>query len=80
MGSSPFFLLRYCVRKSDELPVSVMPSERPLESAGLSFVQAPGEAAFYGPKIDVQVADELGRQSTLSTIQIDFHQPGQFGP
>ena len=37
-----------------------------------------GEAAFYGPKIDVQVADSAGRESTLSTVQVDFHQPERF--
>jgi threonyl-tRNA synthetase len=46
--------------------------------AGSSFVEAPGEAAFYGPKIDVQVSDPLGREWTISTIQVDFHQPAQF--
>ncbi|TNC29586.1 threonine--tRNA ligase [Amycolatopsis alkalitolerans] len=38
-----------------------------------------GEAAFYGPKIDVQIIDSAGRESTLSTVQIDFHQPERFG-
>ncbi|SDM43832.1 threonine--tRNA ligase [Allokutzneria albata] len=38
-----------------------------------------GEAAFYGPKIDVQIADAAGRESTLSTVQVDFHQPRRFG-
>ncbi|MBC9728931.1 threonine--tRNA ligase [Streptomyces sp. TRM68367] len=37
-----------------------------------------GEAAFYGPKIDVQITDPAGRESTLSTVQIDFHQPERF--
>ncbi|HEY1488551.1 MAG TPA: threonine--tRNA ligase [Micromonosporaceae bacterium] len=46
--------------------------------AGSNFVEAPGEAAFYGPKIDVQILDPLGRESTISTIQVDFHQPAQF--
>ncbi len=36
------------------------------------------EAAFYGPKIDVQIADSLGRESTLSTVQIDLYQPSRF--
>jgi threonyl-tRNA synthetase len=45
---------------------------------GVSYVDAPGEAAFYGPKIDVQIVDPAGRQSTLATIQVDFHQPAQF--
>ena len=38
-----------------------------------------GEAAFYGPKIDVQVADAAEREATLSTVQVDFYQPDQFG-
>ncbi|GAA1631705.1 threonine--tRNA ligase [Actinoplanes couchii] len=37
-----------------------------------------GEAAFYGPKIDVQVLDPSGREWTLATVQIDYHQPEQF--
>ncbi len=45
---------------------------------GLPFEEAEGEAAFYGPKIDVQVKDVLGREETLSTIQLDFHLPNQF--
>jgi len=45
---------------------------------GRDFVEAPGEAAFYGPKIDIQLRDPAGRESTLSTIQVDFHQPAQF--
>jgi threonyl-tRNA synthetase len=50
-----------------------------LDDAGLPYSVAEGEAAFYGPKIDVQVADPVGRESTQSTIQVDFHQPEQFG-
>jgi len=49
-----------------------------LASAGIDFVAAPGEAAFYGPKIDVQVADSAGREWTLATVQIDHHQPAAF--
>ncbi|MDQ0773649.1 threonyl-tRNA synthetase [Streptomyces aurantiacus] len=50
-----------------------------LDHSGLPYEAAEGEAAFYGPKIDVQVADSAGRESTLSTVQIDFHQPERFG-
>src|SRR3954469_2054072 len=46
---------------------------------GLPYDAVEGEAAFYGPKIDVQIVDSAGRESTLSTVQIDFHQPEQFG-
>ncbi len=45
----------------------------------LPYDAVEGEAAFYGPKIDVQIADGAGRESTLSTVQVDFHQPAQFG-
>jgi threonyl-tRNA synthetase len=50
-----------------------------LTEAGLEYEAVEGEAAFYGPKIDVQVVDSAGRESTLSTVQVDFHQPEQFG-
>ncbi|MEU0004123.1 threonine--tRNA ligase [Streptomyces sp. NPDC006314] len=49
-----------------------------LDGAGVAYEEAEGEAAFYGPKIDVQIADPAGRESTLSTVQIDFHQPARF--
>ncbi|KAF2775352.1 threonyl-tRNA synthetase [Streptomyces sp. OM5714] len=49
-----------------------------LDRSGLPYESAEGEAAFYGPKIDVQVNDGAGRESTLSTVQVDFHQPEQF--
>ncbi|WP_317633484.1 threonine--tRNA ligase [Streptomyces sp. HUAS TT20] len=49
-----------------------------LAESGVDYEEAAGEAAFYGPKIDVQIADPAGRESTLSTVQIDFHQPERF--
>jgi len=49
-----------------------------LDGAGIDYVAAPGEAAFYGPKIDVQVIDAGGRELSLATVQVDFHQPAQF--
>ncbi|KUN24186.1 threonine--tRNA ligase [Streptomyces antibioticus] len=45
---------------------------------GIEYEAVEGEAAFYGPKIDVQIVDRAGRESTLSTVQIDFHQPERF--
>ena len=45
---------------------------------GVEYEAVAGEAAFYGPKIDVQIVDSAGRESTLSTVQIDFHQPERF--
>jgi threonyl-tRNA synthetase len=52
---------------------------RALSSLGLACTEVPGEAAFYGPKIDVQVTDAAGREQTLSTVQLDFNQPARFG-
>lgn len=49
-----------------------------LDGSGIAYESAEGEAAFYGPKIDVQIADAAGREATLSTVQIDFHQPERF--
>ncbi|MFD7940891.1 threonine--tRNA ligase [Streptomyces sp. NPDC059755] len=49
-----------------------------LRQAGVAYEAVEGEAAFYGPKIDVQITDRAGRESTLSTVQIDFHQPERF--
>ena len=50
-----------------------------LDRRGLRYESAAGEGAFYGPKIDVQILDPAGRESTLSTVQLDFYQPRQFG-
>ena len=50
-----------------------------LDDSGLPWEAGEGEAAFYGPKIDVQVADAAEREATLSTIQVDFYQPDRFG-
>jgi len=49
-----------------------------MQELGLPFYEAKGEAAFYGPKLDIQIRDWLGREETLSTIQVDFHLPAQF--
>ena len=49
-----------------------------LEDGKLNFVEIPGEAAFYGPKIDVQVWSAIGREFTLATNQVDFAVPSRF--
>lgn len=49
-----------------------------LNARSIEYVEAKGEAAFYGPKIDVQVRDAHGREETLSTVQLDFNQPERF--
>jgi threonyl-tRNA synthetase len=50
-----------------------------LRASGHPFVEAPGDAAFYGPKLDVQIKDAIGREFSLSTNQIDFLLPERFG-
>ena len=49
-----------------------------LQDGGLNFIEIPGEAAFYGPKIDVQVWSAIGRKFTLATNQVDFAIPEKF--
>jgi threonyl-tRNA synthetase len=49
-----------------------------LEKAGLPYEIAPGEAAFYGPKIDIHLRDAIGRRWQISTLQLDFAQPDNF--
>jgi len=51
---------------------------RVAEASGLDLVPDPGGAAFYGPKISVQVKDALGRTWQMSTIQLDFNLPERF--
>jgi threonyl-tRNA synthetase len=49
-----------------------------MDELGLDYYEAEGEAAFYGPKLDVQVRTALGKDETLSTVQLDFLQPERF--
>ncbi|MDK1010759.1 MAG: threonine--tRNA ligase [Actinomycetota bacterium] len=49
-----------------------------LEHSDLPYQLAPGEGAFYGPKIDIHIRDAIGRRWQLSTIQLDFAQPENF--
>ena len=53
--------------------------EEALRSAGVPYRVAAGEGAFYGPKIDVQIRDAIGRSWQMSTIQADFSLPERFG-
>jgi len=50
-----------------------------LDQLGVSYYESVGDAAFYGPKLDVQVANVLGKDETISTIQLDFTLPERFG-
>jgi len=49
-----------------------------LAEHGLKLVEAAGEAAFYGPKFDLQVRDRRGYEETIATVQLDFNQPERF--
>jgi len=46
-----------------------------LREHDLPLVEAEGEAAFYGPKLDLQVRDGRGHEETIATVQLDFNQP-----
>lgn len=52
--------------------------KKTLDAAGLEYTAMKGEAAFYGPKIDVQVPNVMGKDETISTVQLDFHMPNRF--
>ena len=49
-----------------------------LKSSGINYVEVPNEAAFYGPKIDVQAWSAIGREFSIATNQVDFAQPRRF--
>lgn len=50
-----------------------------LKKSGINYVEVADEAAFYGPKIDVQVWSSIGKEFTIATNQVDFAVPGRFG-
>lgn len=52
---------------------------RVLQESGINYVEVANEAAFYGPKIDVQVWSAIGREFTIATNQVDFAVPAKFG-
>jgi threonyl-tRNA synthetase len=49
-----------------------------MEKLKVKFVEAEGEAAFYGPKIDVQIKNVMGKEDSIATCQIDFYSPERF--
>ncbi len=53
--------------------------ERALERRGIGHTVNPGDGAFYGPKIDLHLADSLGRSWQCGTVQLDFQMPARFG-
>jgi threonyl-tRNA synthetase len=59
-------------KKTEEMTRNV------LKSSGINYVEVPNEAAFYGPKIDVQAWSVIGREFSIATNQVDFAQPRRF--
>jgi threonyl-tRNA synthetase len=59
--------------KTEEMVRSAM------KKTNVNFIEVPGEAAFYGPKIDVQIWSAIGREFTLATNQVDFDVPEKLG-
>ena len=49
-----------------------------LKNSGINYIEVPNEAAFYGPKIDVQAWSAIGREFSIATNQVDFAQPRRF--
>lgn len=81
-GLEPLFKLSTRPDKSLGTDEQWRVAERGLEDAlranGLAFDLNPGDGTFYGPKIDVDIQDALGRRWQIATIQIDFQQPERF--
>ena len=69
-------------KKNIDEPELWLETERMVKEAliegGINFIEIPGEAAFYGPKIDVQVWSAIGKEFTLATNQVDFAIPKRF--
>ena len=82
-GLEPLFKLSTRPEKSLGTEEQWQVAERGLEEAlranGLAFALNPRDGTFYGPKIDVDILDALGRRWQIATIQIDFQQPERFG-
>ena len=66
------------VGTDEDWAVATATLEQAAKDSGLDLVPDPGGAAFYGPKISVQVRDALGRTWQMSTIQLDFNMPEKF--
>ena len=64
--------------KDEHWLLAISSLQRALTRKGIAFKTIPGEAAFYGPKIDFKLVDVLGRLWQLSTVQFDFTLPARF--
>src|SRR5689334_8620251 len=63
----------------EDWDLAVRALESTMRRMGVEYKVIPGEAAFYGPKIDVKLVDAIGRLWQLSTVQFDFNLPARFG-
>src|SRR5690349_20233814 len=67
------------VGSEDQWNMATASLEKVLQRRNISYKTMPGEAAFYGPKIDIKLVDAIGRLWQLSTVQFDFNLPARFG-
>jgi threonyl-tRNA synthetase len=67
------------VGSEDQWNLATSSLEKVLKRLGIEYKTIPGEAAFYGPKIDIKLVDAIGRLWQLSTVQFDFNLPARFG-
>src|SRR5258708_6518168 len=67
------------VGSEDQWSLATSSLEKVLKRLNIEYKTIPGEAAFYGPKIDVKLVDAIGRPWQLSTVQFDFNLPARFG-
>ncbi len=75
---SPAFLGNPQQWEDAEAALRVAAESADIAGRGLRLADAPGEAAFYGPKLDLQVRDGRGHEETIATVQLDFNQPERF--
>ena len=66
-------------QETEQWRLAIQYLKQALDESGVNYYEAKGEAAFYGPKIDVQMKNVNGKEDTLSTIQVDFNIAPQFG-
>jgi threonyl-tRNA synthetase len=66
------------VGSEDQWNMATGSLEKVLKKLGIEYKTIPGEAAFYGPKIDIKLVDAIGRLWQLSTVQFDFNLPQRF--
>jgi threonyl-tRNA synthetase len=67
------------VGSEDQWNMATSSLEKVLKRLNIEYKTIPGEAAFYGPKIDIKLVDAIGRLWQLSTVQFDFNLPARFG-